>query len=121
MTQEEAARTLRTHRRDLVLAAEGVVAGRFKRGPLSKPNKTQFSNLVGLCNEASCAEEIVNHLRYQVGRREWDRDFAESVVGGIEPTLRSLPDEDPLRVQTWKLYATYLTRAYVYHSEASRA
>ena len=54
---------LRKERRALVLAAEDVIDKRFQRGRLDKPNKTQFSNLVGLCNGASCADEIAHYLR----------------------------------------------------------
>ena len=120
MNSDDAARTAREQlheqRRGLVLAAESVIDKRFARGRLSKPNKTQFSNLVGLCNEASCAEEIANYLRYQAGRNEWEREFALAVIEGIKPILARLPDEPRLHVGAWKLYATYLTRAYVYNS-----
>jgi hypothetical protein len=101
------------------VAAEKVIEARFKRGRLGKPNKTQFSNLVGLCNEASCAEEIANYLRYQAGRNEWERDFAHSVIDGIKQVLTDLGDEPTLHVGAWKLYATYLTRAYVYQNAAA--
>jgi len=107
---------LHKKRRDLVLKAEEVVGNRFQRGRLSKPQKTQFSNLVGLCNEATCGEEIANYLRYQAGRGEWERDFTMAVIDGIKPILDSLPNEPSLHVNAWKLYATYLTRAYVYNA-----
>lgn len=106
------------HRRNLVLAAEKVIDARFQRGRLGKPNKTQFSNLVGLCNEAMCAEEIANYLRYQAGRKEWEPEFALSVIEGIKPLLSGLEDDPALHVGAWKLYATYLTRAYVYRNAA---
>ena len=106
--------TLQNERRALVLAAEDVITKRFKRGRLTKPNKTQFSNLIGLCNEAACAEEIVNYLRYQAGRNEWEREFALSVIEGIRPIVSRLPDVPAVHCDAWKLYATYLTRAYVY-------
>lgn len=110
---------LRKERRALVLAAEDVIGQRFQHGRFDKPNKTQFSNLVGLCNEASCAEEIANYLRYQAGRREWDREFALSVIDAIQPIVARLPDDPGLHVGAWKLYATYLTRAYVYQYAAT--
>lgn len=112
------AQVLLPRRRDLVLAAEKVVTDRFQRGRLEKPQKSQFSNLIGVCGEAGCAEEIANYLRYQAGRREWEKDFMNAVLKGIEPILAALPDDDAARVGAWKLYATYLTRAYVYHSAA---
>lgn len=111
--RREAAQRLQEKRRDLVLAAESVIQKHFARGRLEKPKKTQFSNLVGLCNEAHCAEEIANYLRYQVGRKEWERNFTFDVIEGIKPTLDALPQE--LHVAAWRLYATFLTRAYVYH------
>lgn len=110
---------LRKERRALVLAAEDVIDQRFQRGRLNKPNKTQFSNLVSLCNEASCAEEITNYLRYQAGREAWDREFALSVIDAIKPVMARLPDDPGLHVGAWKLYATYLTRAYVYQKAAT--
>ena len=115
----DAREVLRNERRALVLAAEDVIDKRFQHGRLDKPNKTQFSNLVGLCNEASCAEEIANYLRYQAGRKEWDREFALSVIDAIKPIMARLPDDPGLHVSAWKLYATYLTRAYVYQSAAT--
>ncbi|NUQ74501.1 MAG: hypothetical protein HUU21_13175 [Polyangiaceae bacterium] len=110
--RREAAQRLQEKRRDLVLAAEGVIQKRFARGRLLKPRKTQFSNLVGLCNEAQCAEEIANYLRYQAGRGEWEREFTVEVIDGIKPMLETLPQDT--HVAAWRLYATYLTRAYVY-------
>jgi hypothetical protein len=104
----------RLPRKELVLAAERVVEEGFARGRMTKPKKTQLSNLIGLCNEAQCAEEIANYLRYQAGRGEWDRVFADAVIAGIEPILEKEKLADAQRVAAWKLYATYLTRAYVY-------
>jgi hypothetical protein len=110
---------LQKWRRALVLAAEKVIDDRFNRGRLAKPNKTQFSNLIGLCNEAACGEEIANYIRYQAGRNEWEREFALSVIDGIRPTLANVPDDPAVHLDAWKLYATYLTRAYVYRNAAS--
>lgn len=123
MSNDEAGRSpreeLHHERRSLVRAAEGVIEKRFTRGRMAKPNKTQFSNLIGLCNEASCAEEIANYLRYQAGRNEWEREFALAVIEGIKPILTRLRDDPKLHVDAWKLYATYLTRAYVYSNAAT--
>lgn len=112
---------LHRKRRELVQKAEEVIENRFKRGRLSKPQKTQFSNLVGVCNEATCAEEIANYLRYQAGRGEWERDFTIDVIDKLKPILAALPDEPTIHVAAWKLYATYLTRAYVYNAAVSLA
>lgn len=123
MSSDDTAKTPRERlfdqRRRLVQAAEAVIQQRFARGRLIKPNKTQFSNLVGLCNEASCGEEIANYLRYQAGRNEWEREFALAVIKGIEPIVAELGDDTALHVAAWKLYATYLTRAYVYSNASS--
>ncbi|XXX77660.1 hypothetical protein WMF30_02630 [Sorangium sp. So ce134] len=108
----EQAQLLQQHRKELVLAAEGVIETRFKQSRLTKPKKTQFSNLIGLCNEAQCAEEIANYLRYQAGRNEWEAEFTRAVLAGVQPILDKLPEG--ARVAAWKLYATYMTRAYVY-------
>ncbi|MFT3765468.1 MAG: hypothetical protein QM820_08140 [Minicystis sp.] len=124
MSTDETARNareiLQNERRALVRAAEAVIEKRFSRGRLAKPNKTQFSTLIGLCNEAACAEEIVNYLRYQAGRNEWEREFALAVIDGIKPSLSRLPDEPAVQRDAWKLYATYLTRAYVYQNAISQ-
>jgi hypothetical protein len=103
---------LRLPRKDLVLEAERVVQEGFARGRMTKPKRTQLSNLIGLCNEAQCVEEIANYLRYQAGRGEWDRPFADAVIAGIEKILKDVVESE--RIAAWKLYATYLTRAYVY-------
>lgn len=118
MTRDEIIQQLRPLRRELVVAAETVVED--AAGPL--PEKTQFSRLLNLCTEASCAEEIENYLRYQAGRKgsSWKRDFVRSVIDRISPILTAKVvdddegEQDRLRVEAWRLYATYLRRSHVW-------
>jgi hypothetical protein len=119
-----------------VTAAEKVIGDAFQAGESARPpKKTQFSRLVNLCGEASCAEEIENYLRYQAGRdtkpgrpkrgdEVWRVDFVNAVTAGVQGVLRSheaasdLTDEqrDMWRVETWRLYSMYLARAYTYRA-----
>jgi hypothetical protein len=122
---------LRDARKSLVVAAEGVMETAAKQR-LDKPQKSQLSHLVALCSEAACAEEIVNFIHYQTGRRggdrsPWSRDFAEVVIKGIKDPLdgisaRLAPREERIidlaKVQAWRLYAVYLTRAFTYWDKA---
>ncbi len=97
------------------------------------PAKTQFSRLVNICGEATCAEEIENYLRYQAGREvkrgggsssddAWRVPFVDAVIKGLAEVLKRNPaalttggdGDDSYRVEAWRLYATYMTRAYTY-------
>jgi CRISPR-associated Csx10 family RAMP protein len=140
MNRSEIPQRLRPLRRALVLAAERVITAAFAGGERTQPPaKSQFSRLVNICGEASCAEEIVNYLRYQAGREikagggeprgeSWRVEFVNAVVSGIEGILDGVVDpnmsdaeKDASRVEAWRLYATYLTRAFTYqHAIAKR-
>jgi hypothetical protein len=124
---------LRDARKSLVNAAEEVMKEAAKRD-IKRPEKSQLSHLVALCSEAACAEEIVNFIHYQTGRKggdrsPWPREFAELVINGIntalgEITERLAPGEertiDSASVQAWRLYAVYLIRAFTYWQAGSR-
>lgn len=112
MNRQEVQAAVRPLRRPLVLAAEAVV-GRN----LEMPERTQLSHLVGICGEATCAEEIENFLRYQAGRGIWRRAFVDAVVEGAREVLQGVSD-DEARVEAWRLYAVFLTRAHRYHDAA---
>lgn len=104
------------HRKELVLAAEDVA----KKVASTKIEKTQLNHLIGICGDATCAEEIRNYVRYQAGRKVWPKEVADDVVDSIEKILNKIsPDNDEIRVQAWRLYAVFLTRAYTYHRASS--
>lgn len=107
---------LRPKRKQLVIAAEETVQKMFAAG---KPElrKTQLNHLIGVCGEAACAEEIESYIRYQAGRKGtgW-RDVAAEVIRGIGKTLVEI-DDDRLRVEAYRLYAVFLTRAFTYRAE----
>ncbi len=111
--------------RALVQAAEEVMAKAFgdrdMRGRLSK---SQMSQLIGVCQEAACHDEVANYLRYQAGRRDgsWTTAMASAVIDGIEALFeqQSVPDDaDAARMKRWRLYATYLARAFTWHAKVS--
>lgn len=130
MNRLELQEALRPVRRDLVLAAERVVKEAAPREPRERegegqrrreadrergmPDHTQFSHLLAICGQATCAEEIENYLRYQAGRGVWKKPFVDKVIDGIREVLGKLRDDDE-RVEAWRLYALYLTRARRYH------
>lgn len=108
-------------RKDLVLAAEKVIKTAFHSGRKLELKKTQLNHLVGICGEASCAEEIENYIRYQAGRRSdktgWDLELAKSVIAAVAPILDGA--QDAVKLDAWRLYAVYLTRAFTYeHASA---
>lgn len=111
--------------RALVQAAEAVMtkafADRDMRGRLSK---SQMSQLIGVCQEAACHDEVANYLRYQAGRRDgsWTTAMASAVIDGMEALFeqQNVPDDaDAARMKRWRLYATYLARAFTWHAKVS--
>lgn len=128
---------LRPLRRVLVVAAEAVISKAFESNDEDErpPSKSQFSQLVNLCGEATCGAEIENYLRYQAGRgaagsvskREaWKVSFVKEVVASIskilpKTSLGSTEEERDLhQVEAWRLYATYMARAFTYEDAIRR-
>jgi hypothetical protein len=104
-------------RGELVRAAEMLLD---KQANLPRnPENSQLSRLVQVASEAACADEIANYLRYQGARGRWKRSLAEDVIASIAPLLGTLGSEAE-RVAAWRLYATYLRRAYYYRREVNR-
>ncbi len=104
-------------RGQLVRTAETVLD---RQGSLPRnPENSQLARLVQVAGEAACADEIANYLRYQGARGRWKRSLAEDVIEAIDPLLGSLESE-PHRLAAWRLYATYLRRAYFYRREVNR-
>ena len=109
---------LRPKRKELVIAAEKSAAEMVKPGTIKK---AQLNHLIGVCGEATCAEEIENYIRYQTARKGtgWTPEIARNVISGIGVTLAAL-DNDRVRVEAWRLYAVFLTRAFTYQLEANK-
>lgn len=93
---------------ELVKGAEGVLTNH--RG--GKVNRTQFSQLVSVAQTASCAEEVVNYLHYQVGREIWDPDLAENTINKVDEVTHGL--EPATKLKAWQRFALYLYRAQKY-------
>ncbi len=118
-------RALRELTKDLVTTAERVIqqAGRL-------PEKSQFAKLAAVCSQAVCAEEIVNYIRYQAGRRTtWKPEFANQVLDAMSEPLEKLMsamgsvDEgqrDRAKTEAWRRYAVYMSRSYTYESATKR-
>ncbi|MGK4007819.1 hypothetical protein WMF31_34705 [Sorangium sp. So ce1036] len=121
------AEALRLKRKALVQAAEQVMGEAFKKvDPKSKDrpvHKAQLSHLVGVCNEAACAEEIALYIRYQASRGKgdggvWDPVLARDVIAKAEGAMIDLPT-DEAKVAAWRLYAVYLARTFTYLDKAA--
>lgn len=119
---------LRAHRKALVQGAEQVMGayfanryGGFDQRGRPQVAKTQLSQLIGVCGEAACPEEITNYLRYQVGRPQasWTDALVKALGASVATVTDALPD-DGLRVQAWQRYATYLSRAFTYHDAIAK-
>lgn len=108
---------LRQMRKELVLAAERVIKAAFSSNKRLDLKKSQLNHLVGICGEASCAEEVENYIRYQAGRDKtgWELELAHQVIGGIHGVTQSASDAD--RLKAWSLYAVYLTRSFTYENK----
>lgn len=117
---------LRAHRKALVIEAEAVMkayfGGSYPAGARERKElgKTQLSQLIGVCAEAACEEEIANYLRYQVARDVgWRSAMVDPLIKGARKVTSTLAD-DELRVQAWQRYATYLSRAFTYHDAIAK-
>jgi hypothetical protein len=108
MNRLEVQQAVRPLRRRLVEAAERVVAGGN-----DMPERAQFQHLVSICGQATCAEEIVNYLKYQAGRGVWKRDFTRAVIEAGQEMVSDVR-QDEVRVEAWRLYALFMTRAHRY-------
>ena len=106
---------LRPLRKKLVMAAERVFEG--YGGKL--PDKTQFARLLTVCGEATCEEEICNYLRYQASRHgaPWELGFAQRVIDEAKKASGELESDDEAKVEAWRLFSSYLTRAYTYEKK----
>jgi hypothetical protein len=124
------AEKLRPQRKPLVLAAKAVLEDAFKRESKPLLNKAQLSHLIGVCNEAACAEEIELYIRYQASREKsegegrkkgkggvWDGWLAQNVINEANKVITTLTS-DELKVAAWRLYAVYLTREFTYQKAA---
>src|SRR5688572_17905558 len=94
---------LRAHRKQLVVAAEKIMTDYFGKrlDGISKQGrptlgKSQLSQLIGVCSEAACPEEIVNYLKYQVGRpnSSWSDKLMKALDEGIRPVTAELADDE---------------------------
>ena len=113
---------LRPYRKALVVNAEQVMETAFREGRINL-NKSQLNHLVGICGQAEVDAEIKNYLRYQVGRGErttgWSIGLVDAIISAADRAMQGL-DDDSLRVSAWKLFATYLARAFTYQKEVQK-
>lgn len=106
-------------REALVLAAEAVapaLASAEKRKGQRVLDKTQLSRLVTISGQASCGAEITNYLRYQVARGVWPMQETQDTIKKVEAVLESQDIEVGDEVRAWKLFASYLSRAFRYQT-----
>jgi hypothetical protein len=115
--------SLRALRKKLVIAAETAIQDTGSE----LPEKTQLNRLIGICGEATCAEEITSFLYYQASRKDklWPRAFVDTVIAKIKAPLEELSgtlhaaseaERDRARVAAWRVYAVFLARAFTYAS-----
>lgn len=101
---------LRGHRATLVREAEDIAKKAPKRGDF----KTQLSQLIAVCQEAECQEEIINYIRYQIGRGvgSW-REVGPLLLLGAQSAMAGIESKD--LVTAWIHFGTYFKRAYFYY------
>lgn len=102
----------RISRQRLVNGAETAI----KDGGISGESiTTQLSQLISVCQNAACAEEIENYIRYQIGRKKLERAFGEKVMEQAKKAIPAGGSPNPAaQVEAWARFATYLKREYVY-------
>ena len=101
----------------LVERAEATVSDALDKEWLGKATgKSQFSNLSGVCQEATCRQEIELWLRYQVGRAIWHDEFYKAAVKAVK---ESVGDENYRShcVEAWRLFSVFLAREYTYRDK----
>lgn len=112
-------------RKALVRAAEEVMDEAFVMRATDedrwKAEKSQFNQLIGVCGEALCAEEIENYLRYQASRERpsWGLKLALRTIEKFRASMDASAD-DRTRVEAWRYFAVYLARSFTYHKQVSR-
>lgn len=121
---------LRPYRKAMVENAEQVMEAAFRERWIklnndgtSKLKKSQLNHLIGICGQAEVDAEIKNYLRYQAGRGEhttgWSIELVKHIIEAADRAMNGLQD-DALRVSAWKLFATYLTRAFTYQEKIQK-
>lgn len=103
-----------TRRGDLVRAAESLIRAELESGQgRKKLSATQLSQLIHVCQKATCVEEVVLYLKYQGGRRDAgvSMDFVRRTLATAE---KMLAGDDALA--NWRHFAVYLKRSFVYES-----
>lgn len=102
----------RISRQRLVNGAETAI----KEGGISgDPITTQLSQLISVCQNAACAEEVENYIRYQIGRKKLERAFGDKVMEQAKKAIHAGGPLNPAaQVEAWARFATYLKREYVY-------
>lgn len=111
----------RAETRALVQAAETVMKRAFADGGMrGELSKSQMSQLIGVCQEAACHDEVANYLRYQAGRRDskWTQAMVKGTIAEIEGIFAAqgiADDADADRMDRWGRYATFLARAFTWH------
>ncbi len=101
-------------RRELVIAAVDFARDVVNKGWLKKgTGKSQFSNLISVCQQASCPEEVELYIRYQTGRKLWEKDFHTNIVKSIKNAVKGDIYQDS-GVAAWRLYSVFLSREYTY-------
>jgi hypothetical protein len=114
----------RALRKSLVVAAEDVMQDAFPSSGGAPPaqdwkvEKSQLNQLIGVCGEAVCTEEIENYLRYQASRDRpsWGLKLVERTIEKANGAIGADRD-DRARVDAWRLYAVYLARAFTYRKK----
>ncbi len=111
-------------RKKLVVGAEKVMDKKFENYFIKnwKVEKTQLNQLVNICGEALCVEEIENYLRYQGSRESapWGLELVKCALAKIGEILNpSMSDKE--KVAAWRYFAVYLTRAFTYKNKCNKA
>lgn len=111
-------------RKKLVVAAEDVMReyASHRDDKAWKVEKSQLNQLIGVCGEALCAEEIVNYLRYQASRERpsWGLALVQRTIDKLGQSLDgALGDRE--KIEAWRHYAVFLARAFTYHHQVAQA
>lgn len=104
----------------LVEMVESFIEEQNEKGGLPEDSNrglgnTQFQDLVGKAGSTRSVKEIINFIRYQVGRDKkkegWGHNnFGQNLIRKIEEVSKMAGNDPELRIQLVRLFLGYLQR-----------
>ena len=102
----EILKAIENKKSDLVKKAESLCE-KYKS---NIPERSQLQNLKNVAHSTTCIEEIKNYIRYQIGRKEWEKGFGEEIIKLIDTISAELGSDKEKTIRAVRLFIGYLIR-----------